>query len=154
MRPACSTVAEDSGLEVDALGGAPGVESARFGGRHTSYAHKFTLIYDRLRACPAALSTARFICALALVEGDAVLFETQGAVEGRIAPEPKGDGRIRLRSDLLLSAVRMHAGGSRRSQVGGQPPGSCFSRAPRLLQADPDAVTVRVFGGARLPDLR
>ena len=86
------TVAEDSGLEIDALGGAPGVESARFGGRHTSYADKFALIYDRLRACPAAPSTARFICALALVEGDAVLFETQGTVEGRIASEPKGEG--------------------------------------------------------------
>jgi XTP/dITP diphosphohydrolase len=85
-------VAEDSGLEIDALGGAPGVESARFGGTHTSYPQKFALIYERLRASPAAASSARFICALALAEGDAVLFETQGAVEGCIAPEPRGDG--------------------------------------------------------------
>jgi len=85
-------VAEDSGLEIDALGGAPGVESARFGGTHTPYAQKFALIYERLRASPAAASGARFICALALAEGGAVLFETQGAVEGRIAPEPKGEG--------------------------------------------------------------
>jgi XTP/dITP diphosphohydrolase len=85
-------VAEDSGLEIDALGGAPGVESARFGGTHTPYPQKFALIYERLRASPAAASSARFICALALAEGDAVLFETQGAVEGRIAPEPKGEG--------------------------------------------------------------
>ena len=86
------TVAEDSGLEIDALGGAPGVESARFGGTHTPYAQKFVLIYERLRARPAAASSARFICALALAEGDAVLFETQGTVEGRIASEPKGEG--------------------------------------------------------------
>jgi len=86
------TVSEDSGLEIDALGGAPGVESARFGGTHTSYAEKFALIYERLRADPKAPSSARFICALALAEGGAVLFETQGAVEGRIASEPKGEG--------------------------------------------------------------
>jgi XTP/dITP diphosphohydrolase len=92
-----TAVAEDSGLEIDALGGAPGVESARFGGAHTSYPHKFALIYERLRACPGAALGARFICALALASGDAVLFETQGAVEGLIAPEPRGD-RIRLRS--------------------------------------------------------
>ena len=86
------TVSEDSGLEIDALGGAPGVESARFGGTHTSYAEKFALIYERLRAEPTAPSSARFICALALAEGGAVLFETQGTVEGRIASEPKGEG--------------------------------------------------------------
>src|SRR5438093_10168393 len=44
------TVAEDSGLEIDALGGAPGVESARFGGEDLPYPDKFSLIYDRLRA--------------------------------------------------------------------------------------------------------
>ena len=86
------TVSEDSGLEIDALGGAPGVESARFGGTHTSYAQKFALIYEGLRAGPAAHSSARFICALALAEGGAVLFEAQGTVEGCIASEPKGDG--------------------------------------------------------------
>jgi len=86
------TVSEDSGLEIDALGGAPGVESARFGGMHTSYEQKFALIYERLRAGPATPPSARFICALALAEGDAVLFETHGAVERRIAPEPKGEG--------------------------------------------------------------
>ena len=86
------TVAEDSGLEIDALGGAPGVESARFGGTDTSYAQKFALIYERLRAGPASGSSARFICALALARGDAVLFESQGIVEGHIAPEPAGGG--------------------------------------------------------------
>ena len=60
------TVAEDSGLEIDALGGAPGVESARFGGAETTYPEKFRLIYDALRASGAATSSARFVCALAL----------------------------------------------------------------------------------------
>jgi XTP/dITP diphosphohydrolase len=86
------TVAEDSGLEIDALGGAPGVESARFGGAGSSYPHKFTLIYDALRAKKAAASAARFVCSLALACSDEVLFETRGTVEGTIAPEPKGSG--------------------------------------------------------------
>jgi XTP/dITP diphosphohydrolase len=88
------TVAEDSGLEIDALGGAPGVESARFGGADTPYPEKFAILYDALRRMgPAGVdSPARFVCALALARGDRVLFETRGTVEGRIAPEPKGAG--------------------------------------------------------------
>ena len=94
------TVAEDSGLEIDALGGAPGVESARYGGADTTYPRKFALIYDALRAKHApdstaspAASPARFVCAVALATpAGRVLFETQGIIEGRIAPEPKGEG--------------------------------------------------------------
>jgi XTP/dITP diphosphohydrolase len=93
------TVAEDSGLEIDALGGAPGVESARYGGADTTYPRKFALIYDALRAKHAPDSTAgpaspaRFVCAVALTTPTGrVLFETQGAIEGRIAPEPIGEG--------------------------------------------------------------
>ena len=86
------TVAEDSGLEVDALDGAPGIESARFGGADTPYAQKFALLYDALRARKAFRSTARFVCALALAQDGDVLFETQGTVEGEIAPEPRGAG--------------------------------------------------------------
>jgi XTP/dITP diphosphohydrolase len=91
------TVAEDSGLAIDALDGAPGVESARFGGAGLSYPGKFALIYDLLRAKgePGSAGeghTARFVCALALAQGGRVLFETRGTVEGEIAPEPKGSG--------------------------------------------------------------
>jgi XTP/dITP diphosphohydrolase len=89
------TVAEDSGLEIDELGGAPGIESARFGGPDSTYAEKFDLIYSRLRANgpgDAAGSPARFVCALALVRDGRILFESRGVVEGRIAPEPRGSG--------------------------------------------------------------
>jgi XTP/dITP diphosphohydrolase len=85
-----TTIAEDSGLEIDALGGAPGVESARFGGVDTPYPQKFAIIYERLRASGSSVWTARFVCAVALVEGQRVLFETRGTVEGLIAPEPRG----------------------------------------------------------------
>ncbi len=86
------TVAEDSGLAIDALDGAPGVESARFGGVHLSYPEKFALIDAALRARGDRESTARFVCALALAAGGRVLFETRGSVEGRISPEPRGHG--------------------------------------------------------------
>jgi XTP/dITP diphosphohydrolase len=86
------TVAEDSGLEIDALGGAPGIASARWGGADATYARKFVLIYDALRAKGALDSPARFVCALALVRGGEILFEARGTIEGRIAPAPKGAG--------------------------------------------------------------
>ena len=86
------TVAEDSGLAIDALGGAPGVESARFGGVELPYPQKFLRIGEALRAKGEPESPARFVCALALVRGDRVLFETRGTIDGRISPEPKGDG--------------------------------------------------------------
>jgi XTP/dITP diphosphohydrolase len=92
------TVAEDSGLEIDALDGAPGVESARFGGAEASYAEKFALIREALRARGATGSPARFVCAIALAEPaahngpPAVVFETLGVIEGRIAREPRGEG--------------------------------------------------------------
>jgi XTP/dITP diphosphohydrolase len=86
------TVAEDSGLEIDVLDGAPGIESARYGGPASTYPEKFALIYDALRARKAATSAARFVCALALAKDGGVLFETRGSVEGQIAPEPRGTG--------------------------------------------------------------
>jgi XTP/dITP diphosphohydrolase len=86
------TVAEDSGLEIDALGGAPGIASARWGGADATYPRKFVLIYEALRAKGALDSTARFVCALALVGGGEILFEARGTIDGRIAPAPKGAG--------------------------------------------------------------
>lgn len=86
------TVAEDSGLEIDALDGAPGVHSARLGGVDLPYPDKFALIYERLRQASAIESPARFVCALAFVDNGHVVFEARGTVEGRIAPEPRGAG--------------------------------------------------------------
>jgi XTP/dITP diphosphohydrolase len=86
------TVAEDSGLEIDALGGAPGVHSARFGGENSTYAEKFALIYEALANASVQTSPARFVCALAVAHGTRILFEARGVVEGEIAPAPRGDG--------------------------------------------------------------
>jgi XTP/dITP diphosphohydrolase len=86
------TVAEDSGLEVDALGGAPGVESARYGGVDLPYPEKFALIERGLRERDAVDRTARFVCALALARGESILYETRGVVEGVIVREARGTG--------------------------------------------------------------
>jgi XTP/dITP diphosphohydrolase len=83
-------IAEDSGLEVDTLDGAPGIESARFAGADTSYPEKFKALYAMLDARGSRESTARFVCALAVASGEEVLFEARGTVEGRLAPEPRG----------------------------------------------------------------
>jgi XTP/dITP diphosphohydrolase len=86
------TVAEDSGLEIDALGGAPGTHSARFGGFASTYPEKFALIARALGEARDRRRTARFVCALALARGDRVIFEARGTIDGEIAPEPKGEG--------------------------------------------------------------
>jgi len=86
-------VGEDSGLEIDALNGAPGIYSARFGlPEAQSYPDKFALIYRSLRARGAARSPARFVCALALAREGRVVFETRGTVEGVVADAPRGSG--------------------------------------------------------------
>jgi XTP/dITP diphosphohydrolase len=81
-------IADDSGLEIDALNGAPGIESARFGGNETSYPEKFALIY----AAGGAGSPARFVCAVALADGDTITAQPRGIVEGHISPHPAGTG--------------------------------------------------------------
>jgi XTP/dITP diphosphohydrolase len=86
------TVAEDSGLVIDALGGEPGVLSARFLRPDASYSERFIEIFRRLAARPDRPRTARFIAALASVDRGQVVYETTGVVEGEIADAPRGSG--------------------------------------------------------------
>lgn len=84
-----TAVAEDSGLEVAALGGEPGVRSARLLGIDTSYPARFDAIYRRLGK-PADRS-ARFVTALAVATpAGKILFETEATIDGEIAPRPTG----------------------------------------------------------------
>ncbi|MEO5896971.1 MAG: RdgB/HAM1 family non-canonical purine NTP pyrophosphatase [Vicinamibacterales bacterium] len=83
------TVADDSGLEIDALDGAPGVDSARWHG--TDYGVKFQKIRELLEAKGLRTSAARFVCHAALACHGRITFETEQAVEGRIAEHPAGD---------------------------------------------------------------
>jgi XTP/dITP diphosphohydrolase len=82
------SVADDSGLEIDALDGAPGVHSARWHG--TDYPTKFRKIQELFRERGVTGSAARFVCAIALARGDDILFEADGRVEGEIVGEPRG----------------------------------------------------------------
>jgi XTP/dITP diphosphohydrolase len=84
------TVADDSGLSVDALDGAPGLYSARFGGEHANDTDRNQLLLEKLRDVPWAKRGARFTSAVAVVREAAVLFDAQESVEGIIALETKG----------------------------------------------------------------
>jgi len=81
-------VADDSGIEIEALGGAPGVHSARWHG--TDYPTKFAVIYRELAARKLETSAARFVAHIALAHHGSILYEATGIVQGEIAPEPKG----------------------------------------------------------------
>ena len=85
-------VAEDSGLEVDAMQGEPGVRSARYLSPSASYRERFAAILGRLHGMPAADRGARFVCAVTVAAGPRVLFEARGTVEGRISDAPAGSG--------------------------------------------------------------
>jgi XTP/dITP diphosphohydrolase len=84
-------LADDSGIEVDALGGAPGPLSARFGGDDISDAQRVALLLERLKGVPPERRSARFRCLIAVArpEGEVSFFE--GQCEGRIAEEPRGE---------------------------------------------------------------
>jgi len=82
--------ADDSGLEVDALGGAPGVYSARFAGPNATDEANNRLLLEKLRG--VGNRSARFVCVIALVEGERLLRVFHGIVEGRITDEPRGSG--------------------------------------------------------------
>ena len=84
-------LADDSGLEIDAMDGAPGVYSARFVGYDTPYTERFRVISERLRDVPPEQRTARFRCVLALAEPSGKIETTEGAIEGLITESPRGE---------------------------------------------------------------
>ena len=84
------TLADDSGLEVDALGGAPGVRSARFAGTPRNDVANNRKLIALLADVPPALRAARFRCAMALAKDAQVLAETEGTFEGVICDHPRG----------------------------------------------------------------
>ena len=85
------TLADDSGLEVDALAGAPGVHSARYAGPQRSDAANNAKLVAALADVPAERRTARFRCVLALARADQVLLTVSGVVEGVIIDQARGD---------------------------------------------------------------
>lgn len=86
-----SALADDSGLEIDTLGGAPGIYSARFAGGETSYPERFRLILERLKGLPPQQRTARFRCAITIAEPSGLYRTVEGVEEGIIAEAPRGE---------------------------------------------------------------
>ncbi|NLY88256.1 MAG: XTP/dITP diphosphatase [Firmicutes bacterium] len=85
------TLADDSGLEVDALNGAPGVFSARFAGEPGNDKKNNEKLLRLLADIPLEQRTARFRCALALASPEGEVWTTERTCEGLIAPAPRGD---------------------------------------------------------------
>jgi XTP/dITP diphosphohydrolase len=85
-------LADDSGLEVDALGGAPGVLSARYGGEGLDDAGRVQVLLAALRATPPEHRTARFVCVIVAARGGRQVGCWRGRVEGVILDAPRGRG--------------------------------------------------------------
>ncbi len=85
-------LADDSGLEVDALRGAPGIHSARYGGPDLDDQGRYQLVLDRLRQVPASRRQARFRCCIVAMGPDGRTCRTEATCEGWIAPAPVGEG--------------------------------------------------------------
>jgi len=84
------TVADDSGISVDALDGGPGLHSSRFGGKGATDLDRNKLLLEKLAGVPQERRGAHFTSAVVVARGDSVLFQVQETVEGFIADEPHG----------------------------------------------------------------
>jgi XTP/dITP diphosphohydrolase len=85
-------LADDTGLEVDALGGAPGVRSSRYAGEDVTYAENVDKLLRELAGIEAERRTARFRCVIALVHPDGRVVLVEGVTEGRILDDRRGSG--------------------------------------------------------------
>ncbi len=108
-------LADDSGLEVDALDGNPGVYSARYAGVHGERAEcdqaNNEKLLDQLRGVPTQKRTARFVCAMSLADADgSVLTETRGTFEGVIGTDPRGENGFGYDPLLYLPDVGCTSG--------------------------------------------
>jgi len=86
----CWALADDSGLEVDALGGRPGVHSARYAGEESDSLKNIQKLLAELKGLPPEKRTARFVCTLALVSNQNRAYFTEGKIEGIIIEQPRG----------------------------------------------------------------
>jgi XTP/dITP diphosphohydrolase len=86
------TIADDSGIEVDALGGRPGVQSARYGGPDLDEAGRNRLLLEELRGVPEEKRTARYVAVAVVARPDGATRAFRGICEGRITEAPRGAG--------------------------------------------------------------
>ena len=103
------TIADDSGLCVDALDGAPGVYSARYAGEHGNDADNIALLLKNMENVPENERTARFVCAICCVMPDGTQFTVKGKCEGKIGYECVGDGGFGYDPVFMLADGRSMA---------------------------------------------
>jgi len=133
-------VADDSGLEIDALGNAPGVHSARWHG--DDYGVKFRAIYRELAERGLATSPARFVAHVTLAHRGKVLFESTGTVDGEIASSPTGSEGFGYDPIFFYPPYGVTLGevsGARKAAVSHR--GQAFRQLRDRLLADPDILT-------------
>ena len=126
-------VADDSGLEVEALNGAPGIFSARYAGEGATDAENIAKLLGQLATSGGASRVARFRCVLARARQGKVLAIFHGAVEGKRL-RPTGNRRVWLRSNFPAARIRSdlrRAFGAGEKQD--EPPGPCYSRDARSV---------------------
>lgn len=102
------SIADDGGLAIDALDGAPGVFSHRYLGESTPFSEKMDRILDMLRDVPDSGRTCRFCCAVVIATPDGRTFECEGTCEGRIAHEKRGGGGFGYDPIFLLPGLGRH----------------------------------------------
>ena len=142
-------VADDTGLEVDALGGAPGVRSARYSGEGapsegTRDQANVAKLLAELAARPGAPRTARFRTAIVLAWPDGTEVHVEGVVEGTIAHAPRGDGGFGY--DPVFVAVDDEAGGRTFGELPGEVKHTISHRG-RALRAMAVALRARLDSG-------
>lgn len=103
-------LADDSGLEVDALGGEPGIYSARYLGEDTSYEIKNRNIIERLEGVEGEARSARFVCVIAAAFPDGEVVTTRGTIEGVIAKEPAGENGFGYDPIVYVPEYKMTTG--------------------------------------------
>lgn len=141
-------LADDSGLEVDALAGAPGVWSARYAGEGAGDAANNAKLLAALSAVPAALRTARFRCSLALADVTGPLAErtvtADGVCEGTLLTEPRGDGGFGYDPLFLVPAL-----GKTFAELGVGTKGDLSHRARAMQAIRPELVAYLSAAKAR-----
>ena len=114
-----AVLADDSGLEVDALGGEPGIYSARYLGEQTSYGIKNRDIIARLDGVPEEKRTARFVCAIAAVLPDGREFTVRDTIEGGSGMNRKGKADSGMTPSFMCrSLARQPLRWTRRKRIG------------------------------------
>ena len=108
-RTGLAALADDSGLEVDALNGLPGVHSARFAGYHADDLTNNQKLLDELNKIGVTESAAAYRCALAFVDTDGTEFVTHGKIGGTIKTVPKGNGGFGYDPYFYIDAERTMA---------------------------------------------